>query len=77
MVKKQYSGKHHGLVKGIDLVNMLWTDGEKIIPVDYRAYDMTRDGRTKNNHAQEMLDYENIGFFSKLRLNRQLAFLYR
>lgn len=63
MVKKQYSGKHHGLVKGIDLVNMLWTDGDKMIPVDYRAYDMTRDGKTKNDHACEMLDYaEKRGF---------------
>jgi len=63
MVKKQYSGKHHRLVNGIDLVNMLWTDGEKMIPVDYRAYDPTRDGKTKNDHAQEMLDYaEKRGF---------------
>jgi len=63
LVKKQYSGKHHGLVNGINLVNMLWTDGEKIIPVDYRAYDPTRDGKTKNDHAQEMLNYaKNRGF---------------
>jgi putative transposase len=63
LVKKQYSGKHHGLANGIDLVNMLWTDGDKMIPVDYRAYDMTRDGKTKNDHAQEMLDYaEKRGF---------------
>lgn len=63
LVKSQYSGKHHGLVNGIDLVNMLWTDGEKMIPVDYRAYDPTRDGKTKNNHACEMLDYaEKRGF---------------
>jgi len=63
MVKKQYSGKHHGLVNGINLVNMLWTDGKKAIPVDYRAYDLTRDGKTKNDHAQEMLDFaEKRGF---------------
>lgn len=63
LVKKQYSGKHHRVVNGIDLVNMLWTDGEKIVPVDYRAYDPARDGKTKNDHAQEMLDYaEKRGF---------------
>jgi hypothetical protein len=56
LVKAQYSGKHHRVVSGIDLVNMLWTDGEKVIPVDYRAYDPTRDGKTKNDHAQEMLN---------------------
>lgn len=55
LVKKQYSGNHHGLVKGIDIVNLLWTDGEKMIPVDYRIYDPTKDGKTKNDHAREML----------------------
>lgn len=63
LAKKQYSGKHHGLVNGINLVNMLWTDGEKTIPVDYRAYDPTRDGKTKNDHAQKMLNFaEKRGF---------------
>jgi putative transposase len=55
LVKKQYSGKHHRPVKGIDIVNVLWTDGEKMIPIDYRVYDPTRDGKTKNDHAREML----------------------
>ncbi len=63
MVRYQYSGKHHRTVNGIDLVNLLWTDGEKVIPVDYRAYDPTRDGKTKNEHAQEMLGFaEKRGF---------------
>lgn len=67
LVKKQYSGKHHGLVNGIDLVNMLWTDeSEKMIPVDYRVYDPTRDGKTKNDHAVEMLNFaEKRGFVPK------------
>ena len=55
LVKKQYSGKHHRLVNGIALVTLLWTDGERIVPVDYRIYDPTRDGKTKNDHVQEML----------------------
>ena len=55
LVKKQYSGKHHRLVKGIDIVNTVWTNGEKIIPVDYRIYEPTHDGKTKNDHAREML----------------------
>jgi len=63
LVKKQYSGKHHGIVKGIDLVNMIWTDGSKMIPVDYRIYDPTRDDKTKNDHAREMLkSQEKRGF---------------
>ena len=63
LVKLQYSGKHHGLVKGIDVVDLLWTDGERIVPVDYRIYDPTRDGKTKNDHAREVLQFaEKRGF---------------
>lgn len=66
LVKKQYSGKHHGIVKGIDIVNLLWTDGRKMIPVDYRVYDPTKDGKTKNDHAREMLKIaEKRGFNPK------------
>lgn len=52
----QYSGNEHGLVNGISLVNLLWTDEEEIIPVDYRVYDKRRDDKTKNDHFLEMLD---------------------
>jgi hypothetical protein len=63
LVKSQYSGKHHRLVNGIAVVTMLWTEGETIVPVDYRIYDPTRDGKTKNDHVQEMLQFaEKRGF---------------
>jgi len=63
LVKKQYSGKHHRLVKGIAVVTLLWTDDEKIVPVDYRIYDPTRDGKTKLDHVQDMLNVaEKRGF---------------
>lgn len=55
LIKKQYSGTHHGIVQGIALVNLLWTDSKKLIPINYRVYDPTRDGKTKNDHAREML----------------------
>ena len=55
LAKYQYSGKHHGVAKGIDIVNMIWTNGEQKLPVDYRVYEPTFDGKTKNDHAQEML----------------------
>ncbi len=38
LAKKQYSGNEHGLVYGINLVNLLWTDMDKFIPIDYRIY---------------------------------------
>ena len=63
LVRAQYSGKHHRVANGIALVTLLWTEGEKIVPVDYRIYDPTRDGKTKNDQAQEMLQFaENRGF---------------
>ena len=55
LVKKQYSGKHRGIVSGIGLVSFLWTDGQRLIPIDYRVYDPGRDGKSKNDHAREML----------------------
>jgi len=38
LAKLQYSGDEHGLVNGISLVNLLWTDPKKCVPVDYRIY---------------------------------------
>jgi hypothetical protein len=55
LVKYQYSGKHHDVVKGIGLINLLWTKGDQYIPVDYRIYAPENDGKTKNDHAREML----------------------
>lgn len=55
LAKLQYSGDEHGLVNGINLVNLLWTDGEKCVPVDYRIYQKTMDGKTKNDLFLELL----------------------
>lgn len=55
LVKLQYSGNEHGLVKGIDLVNLLWTDGNKFVPVDYRIYQKDIDKKDKNDLFLEML----------------------
>ena len=38
LVSWHWSGKHKKTVQGINLVTLLWTDGEKFIPVDYRIY---------------------------------------
>jgi hypothetical protein len=55
-VRYQWSGKHHRTVKGIGLITLLWTDGNKIIPVDFRIYDIDEDEKTKNDHFRDMLD---------------------
>jgi len=56
LARLQYSGNAHGLVNGIVLVNLLWTDGTEFVPVDYRFYDKTRDDKTKNDHFCTMLE---------------------
>lgn len=55
LAKLQYSGNAHGLQNGICLVNLLWTDGEAYIPVDYRIYQKENDDKTKNDHFHDML----------------------
>lgn len=56
LVKWQYSGTHHDVVKGIGLETLLWTkDGDEHIPVDYRVYHPQSDGKTKNEHFREMI----------------------
>jgi len=55
LVKKQYSGAEHGLVRGIGVVNLVHSDGEAFYPIDYRIYAPEADGKTKNDHFREML----------------------
>lgn len=55
LVTRHWSGKHRAVVDGINLQTLLWTDGERHIPCDYRLYAKAQDGLTKNDHAQAML----------------------
>jgi SRSO17 transposase len=55
LVKKQYSGAVHGLVRGIGVVNLVHSDGEEFYPIDYRIYAPEADGKTKNDHFGDML----------------------
>lgn len=56
MVKKQYSGAVHALVRGIDVVNLVHYDtASGFNPIDYRVYAPMQDGKTKQEHAQEMV----------------------
>lgn len=54
LVTRHWSGKHHAVVQGINLVSLLWTDGDRHIPCDYRVYDKA-DGLTKNDHFVAMI----------------------
>lgn len=55
LTKWQYSGTNHRITKGIDLINMVWTKDNKHIPVDFRIYSKTTDGKTKNDHFRDMV----------------------
>ncbi|MBI2184399.1 MAG: transposase [Thaumarchaeota archaeon] len=56
LVTYHWSGKHHRVVKGISLLSLLWTDGRKLVPSDFRLYDAPVSGLTKNDRFSEMLE---------------------
>jgi putative transposase len=55
LVSRHWSGKHKEVVSGINLITLLWSDGDRHIPCDYRIFDKAKDQLTKNDHFQEML----------------------
>src|SRR5260221_6764373 len=55
LVQRQYSGAEHGLVRGIDIVNLVHYDGQDFYPIDYRIYAPAVDGSTKNDLFGQML----------------------
>jgi putative transposase len=61
LVTPHWSGKHHDVVMGINLITTLWTDGERLIPCDFRVYDKPMGvtgpfgGKDKNEHFRDML----------------------
>jgi len=57
LVKLQYSGAAHGLVRGIGIVNLVHSAGAKqdFYPIDFRIYAPDQDGKTKNEHFVEMV----------------------
>jgi hypothetical protein len=54
LVGRHWSGKHHAVVQGINLVSLLWTDGDRHVPCDYRIYHDAKEA-TKNDHFRAML----------------------
>ncbi len=55
LVGWHWSGKHHAVVKGINLLTLLWTDGDRHVPCDYRIYDKAHDGFSKNDLFAQQL----------------------
>jgi hypothetical protein len=74
LVYRHWSGKQKEVVNGINLITLLWTDGVRCIPADYRIFDKDTDGKTKNDHFADMLlkAFER-GFNPELECARQLV----
>lgn len=50
-----WSGKHHRVVKGIQLITLYYTDlSGKSVPINYRIYNK-QEGKTKNDYLREMI----------------------
>lgn len=55
LVTRHWSGKHGKVVQGINLISLVWTDGNCRLPCDYRIYNKTQDGLSKNDHFRQMV----------------------
>ncbi len=67
LVTKHWSGKHGRVVKGINLISLLWTDGEARLPCEFRIYNKKEDELTKNQHFRDMLgEAQERGFSPEL-----------
>jgi putative transposase len=55
LVSRHWSGKHYRVVDGINLITLVWTDGDRLYPTDYRIYHKTVDHKTKNDHFRDLL----------------------
>ena len=57
LVRRQYSGNAHGVIKGIGVVTCVYVNPEldQFWLIDYRIYDPEGDGKPKLDHVSEML----------------------
>ena len=55
LVSRHWSGKQGRVVWGINLLTLLWTDGNALLPCDFRIYDKPLSGLTKNDHFRQLL----------------------
>lgn len=58
LVRRQYSGNEHRVIKGIGVVTCVYVNPEldQFWNIDYRIYDPDGDGKSKLDHVREMLN---------------------
>ena len=59
LVRRQYSGNVHGIIKGIGIVTCAYVNPETVQfwVIDYRIFDPDGDKLTKLDHLREMFDH--------------------
>ena len=55
LVTQHWSGKHGRVVKGINLISLVWTGRACRLPCDFRIYNKAQDSLTKNEHFRDMV----------------------
>src|SRR5215217_2905358 len=57
LVRRQYSGNAHGVIKGIGVVTCIYVNPplDQFWIIDYRIYAPESDGKSKLDHVHEML----------------------
>jgi hypothetical protein len=55
LVRWQYSGAKHDIVKGIGVLNFLWVTEDEVCPEDFRIWQPIEDGKTKNDHFRDQV----------------------
>ena len=57
LVRRQYSGNEHQVIRGIGIVNCIYFNpqNEEFWIIDYRIYDPESDNKTKIDHVEEMI----------------------
>lgn len=57
IVRRQYSGNEHGVLKGIGVVSCVYVNPklQRYWVVDYRIFNPDADGKTKIDHVKDML----------------------
>jgi hypothetical protein len=59
LVRRQYSGNAHAIIKGIGIVTCVYVNPvtAQFWIIDYRIFDKAGDGKTKLDHLREMFDH--------------------
>jgi hypothetical protein len=59
LVRRQWSGDAHGIIKGVGVVTCGYVNPamDQFWIIDYRIYDPEGDGKTKLDHVQEILTH--------------------